>query len=66
MMHKRLKIEIDVDTLVRRFGQPHAAKEISNILRDVENRVFFFGSEGKRPLIDSCKEVVGHGWVVNE
>ena len=65
-MHKRLKIEIDVDTLVRRFGQTHAAKEISYILKDVENRVFFFANEGKRPLVDSCGEVVGHGWVVNE
>jgi hypothetical protein len=64
-MKKHLHIDIDVDTLTRRFGAG-AATEVSNILRDVENRVYFFANEGKRPLLDSTGEVVGHGWVYNE
>ena len=65
-MKKHLHIDIDVDTLIRRFGQNVAATEISSILHSVESRVDFFHNDGKRPLLDSCGEVVGYGWVVNE
>ena len=61
-----LKIEIDMDTLIRRFGEPEATVEVAVILSMITDRVYLYGAEGKRPLIDSCGEVAGFAWVEEE